>query len=238
MKKGISKQMLDLYEPEQLEKKFGGVSENLTSFWPPVFPIKIKENETIKDSTNSEHKYYNKEEEFKDEGFVQTKKKKKNKKKRKRDDDDIDKSVFSSSLEVIKSEHDDDYVENDGEVYLNVFKKLEALEEIEENLKANEVEIEIKSEMDEKEIVKREKLERKKKRKERKEKKEKKEKNEKKGKKVEKIEAESEDKHEEKIIGETSLLDANNGECSQMVPIIENESKTVMCGCNSGCLIF
>jgi hypothetical protein len=38
VKEGVSEQMMELYYPSQLEKRFGGISDNLEQFWPPVFP--------------------------------------------------------------------------------------------------------------------------------------------------------------------------------------------------------
>lgn len=38
VKEGVSEEMMKIYEKSQLEKKFGGTSENITEYWPPVFP--------------------------------------------------------------------------------------------------------------------------------------------------------------------------------------------------------
>lgn len=40
LKKNEFHKMFDLIPPEQLEKKYGGTLENITSFWPPIDPLK------------------------------------------------------------------------------------------------------------------------------------------------------------------------------------------------------
>ena len=46
VKEGVGQEMMKIYDLNQLEKRFGGTSENLTEFWPPVFPAETHRPES------------------------------------------------------------------------------------------------------------------------------------------------------------------------------------------------
>lgn len=38
VKDGVPPELLNLFHPDQLERRYGGTAENVTQYWPPVFP--------------------------------------------------------------------------------------------------------------------------------------------------------------------------------------------------------
>ena len=94
--KGYSGRMLELFDPEQVEEKFGGKAPNITRFWPPVFPNSSKEP------------YDNKEPV---EKAVEKPKKKKTKKERKLKNPDyiseipIDIEQYVENIDVFEDDH-------------------------------------------------------------------------------------------------------------------------------------
>ena len=52
--KGYSELMLGLFEPGQVEERFGGTAPNLTVFWPPVFPPSQRDLQEIEKNDEME----------------------------------------------------------------------------------------------------------------------------------------------------------------------------------------
>ena len=148
VKEGISKEMMNLYDKSQLEKRFGGTSENNTNFWPPVFPT-----ETHKQETN----------------LIEERGKKKLTVVKKKEESEHESSKEDSIISQAESRHSEQEVLHEefeiitGRIDLN--NQQEDLEDSQEELK--NVEIEIKSEF---KIDENEKFEKKKRRKEKREK--------------------------------------------------------------------
>lgn len=148
VKEGVSQEMMDLYDKCQLEKKFGGTSENLTEFWPPVFPTEIHKQEV---------------------NIIEKKKKKKKTVMKSKEESECKSSNEDSIISQAKSRHSEqESLHEEFEVFtsnLGLDNQQEELEESQEEPK--HVELEIKSEY---EINDDEKIEKRRRRKEKREK--------------------------------------------------------------------
>lgn len=92
--KGFSQIMLDLYEPYQLEQRFGGFAPNLETFWPPVFPESYSEPSLEKPKKKKK----------KEKKAKKTKKNKKTKQAAKSEDESV--ALLDEKLEQSESEQE------------------------------------------------------------------------------------------------------------------------------------
>lgn len=224
IKEGVSKQMLDIYEPEQLEKRFGGTSDNLITFWPPVFPNSPIEFES-KDNVSDEKiraipKLKEKAKKWKKKDDYE---KTKQKNDEKLEENYLDENIIDVDSEL-KEQIDN---ENNSELILKLGKNLEVFKDIEEEEDEKgqgEIieDVEILLDKKEKKRIRNEKREKRRRRR----------------KEEELQNSLSEEKMREDLVIESLIPEEAYEEKSVRVPEVQNEGSSYLCGCQSRCLIL